>query len=144
VRPEVSLVVAGSGEPSYEARVRREVSRLGLESVVRFAGFVDAAEKMSVLAESEILVQPSYQESFGLAVVEAMAAGLPVVVTTGVDLWPLIEARGAGLVAASSPAALADAILRLGGDPVLRAEMGSRGVSLVREEFAPQVIGAQL
>ncbi|GAA3521871.1 glycosyltransferase family 4 protein [Nocardioides daeguensis] len=81
--PGLTATIYGDG-PCRED-VRREVERLGLEDVVALPGFVERAEFDHALRTASVLVNPSGREGYGLVVVEAMAAGTPVVVVDGPD-----------------------------------------------------------
>ena len=104
--------------------------RPGLEHVVEFAGFV--AEPERVLAGATIAVQPSRQEGFGMAVLMAMARGVPVVATGVGGLTEALSAGGGVLVRRDDPAALAAAIARLLGDAAERARIGTAGIEAAR------------
>lgn len=71
------LVIAGQGHD--EARVRREVARLGLDERVRFVGWISGEEKARLLAGARVVAMPSRIETFGIVAVEAFAAATPVV-----------------------------------------------------------------
>lgn len=142
--PEARLVIAGSGEPRYEAGLRRLANDLGLSGRVEFAGFVAGEEKQRLLERATVFVMPSYQENFGMAAVEAMAAGLPVILTKGVDLWPDVESYEAGLVVDHDAGALAAAMERAIGDAALRAAMGRNGAALVKAHYSHEVVGRAL
>ncbi len=89
------------------------------------------AGKAALLTGAQLLVLPSYSENFGNVVLEAMAAGRPVVVTPEVGLAPVVTSTGAGLVADGGPESLSRAMATLLGDPALRLEMGQRGEQAV-------------
>lgn len=76
------LVIAGGTTPAARAWVER-AARPPLSGHVRFAGYVGDDERRTLLAEAHMLVQPSLDEGFGLPVLEAMAAGVPVVISSG-------------------------------------------------------------
>lgn len=141
---DVHVVLAGSGTETFEAHLREEIDRLDLTKVVQLPGFVEGREKARLLAESSVFVLPSHQENFGMAVVEAMDAGIPVVISRGVGIWREVDEAGAGLVVEREPEAMADALAALLRDPKLRHRMGARGRELVRTSFAPERIGRQL
>jgi glycosyltransferase involved in cell wall biosynthesis len=86
VSSEWVLVVAGSGDPVYEAQVRNQVRALGLSSQVYFAGFVSGREKTRLLQRAEWFLLPSSQENFGVAVLEAVAHGCAVAIADQVYL----------------------------------------------------------
>ncbi len=79
-----------------------------------------------------------------MAIVEALASGIPVVVTREVDLWPDVSEFGSGIVIENDVAELTAALLTLLGNPALRDEMGKNGVRQVREKYSPSVVGKQL
>lgn len=142
--PEVDLVLAGSGSAAYEAKIHGDLERFGLSRNVRMPGFVEADQKDRLISEASVFVLPSVQESFGMAVVEAMAAGLPVVISRGVGIWNEVKEAGAGLVVEREPKALADGLFYLLRHPEDRRRMGANGRELVRASFAPALIGEQL
>ena len=142
--PDARLVIAGSGTKSYEAQLKQRVSQLGLTGSVEFPGFVEGAQKEALLERAALFVLPSHQENFGLAAVEAMAVGLPVIVTKGVDLWPEVQQADAGLAVEQDVAQLAPAMTRLLRDPEARQRMGRNGAALVRDKFSYQAVGRVL
>lgn len=130
-----TLTVAGDGAADYRAELSAQVQALGLAAWVRFIGFVGGADKTRTFAEADIFVLPSFQESFGLAALEAMGHGLPVVVSDQVPLSTEILAHRAGEVAlVGSPEALAAALSRL-LDPTRRAEAATNARTLAREAY---------
>ncbi len=135
-RPDLVLVVAGSGDAGFEQGVRRHATRLGLGDSVYWAGFLSGKEKLAALADADLFVLPSYSENFGTAVVEAMAAGLPVVISDRVGIHREVAAARAGLVVPCEQEAVADAMLRLTVDSALRGELGAHGRELARRRFS--------
>ena len=132
----VELTVAGDGEPALRAKLDGLVRELGLGGRVRFLGYVDGDAKRRALAEADCFILPSAHENFGLAVAEALAAGLPVIVTRGVALAPNVAAAGAGLVTEPTEVAVADAIAWAADHPGALMEMGERGWQLARRELS--------
>jgi glycosyltransferase involved in cell wall biosynthesis len=116
------LQIAGSGPE--EARLRDTVRELGLVENVSFAGPVFGAEKMELLAGADALALPSYSEGLPYALLEAMAAGAPVIVTR-VGAIPDVVVEGVhGLfVPPRDPVAIARAIVKLASDRDLLARM---------------------
>jgi glycosyltransferase involved in cell wall biosynthesis len=142
--PEARLLLAGSGPDAYERAIRREIGELGLGEAVTMAGFLEGREKERALASADVFVLPSRQENFGVAAVEAMDAGLPVVLSRGVGIWREVERAGAGLVVDRAPEAVASALVDLLADPDRRERMGADGRALVRERFSPHEVGEQV
>jgi glycosyltransferase involved in cell wall biosynthesis len=140
-RPAARLVIAGSGEPAYEATVRRAAGAL---DGVEFAGFVAGDAKVACLAAADVFVLPSFNENFGVAVLEAVAAGLPVVVSPGVQLAPWVESRGVGRIAPRTAEALASAIEGALRDAALRARVAQCGPEFVADDFGPARVAPAL
>jgi glycosyltransferase involved in cell wall biosynthesis len=115
-----------------------------LSSSVRFTGFLEGRKKEEVLEEADIFVLPSYHESFGIAVAEAMAWGLPVIVTDAVALYEEVRSADAGLVSrVGSSQALAEAIREL-ADPAKRREKGLNARRLVEQRFSRETLASSL
>lgn len=143
-RPDTALVLAGAGTPAYQAKLRAQVSALGLEGHVLFTGFLQDEQKLAALADCDLLVQPSYSESFGVTVVEAMACGLPVVISQQVGISHEVAQAEAGVVVSCQEEALAGALLRLMGDTELRRRLGANGRRLARQLFSLEALTARL
>jgi glycosyltransferase involved in cell wall biosynthesis len=111
--------------------LRHHACRLGLNGRVAFLGPVDAAAKWKLLSEADIFLLPTYGEGMPNAVLEAMAAGLPVV-TTPVGALPEMLPHGV-FVAPGDPQAIARAVLDLAGDPARRRELGQQNRRRVEE-----------
>ena len=125
--PGVRVVVAGNDEDGYRRVLEAQAARLGVTDRITFAGAVFDADKTALIAAAEALVLASYSENFGNVVLEAMAAGRPVIVTPEVGLASVVERTGAGVVAEGAPASLASAIVTMMSEPSRRRAMGERG-----------------
>jgi glycosyltransferase involved in cell wall biosynthesis len=132
----VELTIAGDGDPRYRAELTTLAETLGLSARVRFVGHVDGEEKRRVFAEADCFVLPSAHENFGIAVAEALAAGLPVIVTPGVALAPNVATAGAGLVTEATDDALASTITWAADHPAALVEMGQRAWRLARTDLS--------
>jgi glycosyltransferase involved in cell wall biosynthesis len=130
------LVVAGNDEEGYRAIIEELASRAGVAARVVFTGPVDGADKATLLAHAHVLVLPSYSENFGNAVLEAMAAGCPVIVTPEVGIAPVVQASGAGLVVEGDADSLGRAIDSVCGRDDMRAELGGRGRQVAATTFS--------
>ncbi|MBD0319626.1 MAG: glycosyltransferase, partial [Gemmatimonadetes bacterium] len=133
-RADVELAVAGTGDAAYRRELEERVRALAIGGRVRFLGHLEGADKARALADADLFVLPSYQENFGIAVAEALAAGLPVVVSPEVAIAAEVAEAGAGLVADAS--SLSAAIERLAADPAERARMGARAAALARARYS--------
>ncbi len=140
--PKARLVLAGDGE---RAMLEKEAARLGLASVVEFPGWVDGEYKARLLAEATLLVLPSHFEAFGVAVLEAMAWGKPVVATRVGGIPEVLEDGVHGLlVPPHDPSALAAALQGLLADRQLGLRMGLAGKAHVRERFGADEVLSSL
>lgn len=138
------LLVCGGGEPGYVASLRMRADARGIGDRMFWAGEVRDAEKASAFALADLFILPSHSENFGIAVVEAMAAGLPVVVSEGVPLAERIVEAGAGWRCGTDAASLAEA-LRAALDPGLDLRaMGARASALARAEYSVEAMGRRL
>jgi glycosyltransferase involved in cell wall biosynthesis len=140
----VELTIAGDGDPRYRADLTSLVAQLGLGARVRFIGHVNGEEKRRALADADCFVLPSAHENFGLAVAEALAAALPVIVTPGVALAPTVVAAGVGLVADATEDALRSTIAWAAEHPAALVEMGERAWRLARRDLSWQTTCARL
>lgn len=142
--PRAVLVVAGSGDDSYVRSLHARAEQLGVASDVVWTGFLDRGAKAAALADADVFVEPSESESFGLAAVEALAAGVPTVITEGVGIAGEVTGCGAGLVVPAEAQAIAGAIDRILHDAELASALSSRGAALVRSRYQPDAVAAQV
>lgn len=129
---DVQLVIVGEGE--QYAALERQAAERGLAERVRFTGYVDSR---LVLRAFDIYVQPSYYEGFGLSILEAMAAGLPVVACrVGGVADVVVDGETGLLVPAGDPEALATAVRRMLQDSELARRCGEAAAQRVRDLFS--------
>jgi glycosyltransferase involved in cell wall biosynthesis len=93
-----ALVLAGPGEDTYAEHLRLECVRLGIADRVVFTGMLNGPERITALRAADLFVLPSYQENFGIAVIESLAAGTPVIISDQVNLEESIRGSGVGEV----------------------------------------------
>jgi glycosyltransferase involved in cell wall biosynthesis len=106
-----SVVVAGTGSPEYEARLRGNVDRSSLKGRVHFVGFAQGDFKQLLLQGADLFALTSHSESLGIAAMEAMAAGTPILVTPAVPLALLVEKFDTGWVTSLDRRAIASALV---------------------------------
>ncbi len=133
--PDAMLAIVGGDEGGYEKNIKDQISKFKIDDRVIFTGMLRGADKSAALHDSDLFVLPSYSENFGMAVVEAMYAGLPVVVTEGVGISKDIQEAGAGMVVKKDAYELAGAMLAILHERHQGEEMGRRGKELVRHKF---------
>lgn len=139
--PEVRFVLVGVAESDdRETMLRAEVARRGINERVTFLGSLEGRDKAHAYVSSTLVALPSWTEAFPLVIPEAMAAGLPIVVTA-VGAIPDYVTDGADgfLLPPHDPAALADRINRLLDDEPLRGAMAERVRERAPREFAIEV-----
>lgn len=136
----VRLTVIGDGP--LMGRYRELVADLKLKEFVSLPGFLNQEEMIKDYERADIFVLPSVSrtEAFGLALLEAMAFGLPTITTAiGTGTEYLVEKDFNGLVVEPrDPRALANAIQKLIDEPELRSKMGKRSLQLVENRFSKQ------
>ncbi|MBV6623070.1 MAG: glycosyltransferase [Rivularia sp. (in: Bacteria)] len=138
------LLIAGDGELDYIDYLKQLIKSLNLNNRVTFTGFVQNEQKNLLLQGADMFVLPSVSENFSIATAEAMAAGLPVIVTPGVQLAPEIIAANAGLVAKEDVNALKLAISHLLTYPKLRQELGQNGSIWANNHYCWNQIASNL
>jgi glycosyltransferase involved in cell wall biosynthesis len=95
---DFTFIVAGSGEPDYESALRSRIQQSPLSDRVLMTGFASGADKDLLLQGADVFALTSHSESLGIVVLEALAAGVPVVLTPAVPLSPMVREHGLGAV----------------------------------------------
>ena len=136
------LVLAGPDEKNYKKEIELKIvnCKLKIGKDVIFTDMLIGEDKISAYRESDVFVLPSYSENFGMAVVEAMACGLPVIITKGVGISKEVEKAGAGIVIEKDKKQLTEAILKILENPQLGKKMGENGRKLVETEFSSEKV----
>jgi glycosyltransferase involved in cell wall biosynthesis len=97
-RESTSLILAGPDQIGWETNLRSQAARLNLTDRVVFTGMLQGNMKRGALASADAFILPSHQENFGISVVEALAAGVPVLISNRVNIWREIDADRAGYI----------------------------------------------
>jgi glycosyltransferase involved in cell wall biosynthesis len=142
--PMAHLTIAGSGDATYVASLKQKVLLSGLSGTVSFPGFLDGDQKRELLSSASAFILPSHHENFGMAVLEAIASGVPVIVSRQVQLSRFVEAHNLGVVANTDGDEFSAAIIGLLTNPALRNRVRENGRSLVSMTYNPSIIGRQL
>lgn len=141
--PGAKLAIVGPDNDGYGKKVQRWISEYGLNDAVRFIEHLDDVKVLQAYVDADVFVLPSYTENFGMTVVEAMACGLPVVISDQVNIHAEVEAAGAGLVTHCNVAEIADAVCELLEDTGRRKIMGQAGRREVQMRYTwPVIVGA--
>lgn len=96
--PDVDLVMAGPDQMGMQSKLASRAAECGIAHRVHWTGMIGGDVKWGALRGCEAFVLPSHQENFGISVVEALAAGRPVLISNQVNIWPEIETWEVGLV----------------------------------------------
>lgn len=133
--PELGwLVIAGpEGEPGYRAYLEKRARESGVEARVVFTGAVYDEEKKVLLRDADLFVLPSRYENFANAPAEAIACGVPVIITNACGIRSLVEGH-AGLVIATELEPLVEALRKLIHDKAFYAQM-KQGCRRVAEQL---------
>lgn len=126
-RPDALLVLVGPDDERLVAGLRTLAVAEGVRDAVVFVGMLRGRDKLAALAAADVWALPSHTENFGLAVVEAVAAGLPVILSPAVNVAAELEREGAALVRAATADDFAEAMLELLGDDERRAAVAAAG-----------------
>jgi glycosyltransferase involved in cell wall biosynthesis len=140
--PDVRFVLAGD---EGEKAVRDYAERLGVAHVVIVPGWVSGEQKQKLIDEADLFVLPSHFEALGVSILEAMAAGLPVVATRVGGIPDVINHGVNGLlVTEKQPALLADAINQLCDNETYRIQLAAAAYSMVSSTYALPRVFAQI
>jgi len=143
----VKLLLAGSDRfsPEYAATLRKQVADLGVERNIIFSGKVADEEIRDFYCAADAFLFPNEHQTWGLAVLEAMACGRPVLVSTGAAVHEILtDNQSAILFPPRNPPALAERITGLMKDPGTRSEIAARGMKLVQGKYNWEQFGLRM
>ncbi len=141
--PRVRLVLAGPDGAGMWEVLRTHAARLGVGARVSYRGLVDPEAKIRLLAYASLFALPSRSEGMSIALLEALAAGVPAVISSRCNV-PEIEAEAAGRVVEPEPRQVAKALGDLLGDEALRVSMARGAVRLAQDRFSVDRMAAQM
>ena len=136
----IILNIIGPDENNYLQTLLQIIKNLGCSKNIKFLGLLDRIELLPVLSRSDIFILPSRHENFGISVLEAMAANIPVIVTRYVPISQEIIANKAGIVIDYSENELFQSMNFLINNKNLRELYGINGRRIVQEKFSKNVI----
>jgi len=143
-RDDLHLVLAGPDNEGYGQTVRDYLARGRVLHKATFTGLLSGEDRYSILREAEVFALSSYTENFGQSAAEAMASGVPIVISDRVNIWPDVAEAKAGLVVPCDPKATAQALRALVDDPQGAREMGARGKRWAAEHLTWDAVGRQM
>lgn len=142
--PGAHFAIAGPDEDGTGQRARQQAARLGLGGCVSFLGMLNGEARLAALADADLFVLTSYSENFGMAAAEALAAGVPVLLSDRVGIAQCVAGAGAGVVVGLQPAQIAQAWMALLRNCAGLRAMGERGAWLVRTQFDAGSVARQM
>jgi glycosyltransferase involved in cell wall biosynthesis len=111
-RPELQFVIAGPDQSGLRPALEARVAALGIADRVHWTGMLSGHGKWGALRDAEALFLPSHQENFGIVVAEALACGVPVLISDKVNIWREIVADDAGIAATDTEAGARELLQR--------------------------------
>ena len=133
------LVFAGDGDAEYVDQLKTLARRKGLNGDALFVGWLEGDRKYAALKGASLLALPSYQENFGICLIEALAYGVPVLVSPHVNLAPEIEKADAGWVTPLDRENFESTLAEALGNEAERKRKGIRGCALARRYASSNV-----
>lgn len=144
--PDTLLAIIGPDDEGLRPQLERLARELGIAPRVRFTGPAYGPDRLAALAATDIWVLPSHTENFGVAVIEAMAAGLPVVISKEVNIARAAREAAAALICDVDPGDVAHQLRILLTSPAHVARLSENGRAFAARyewsEVAPQMLAA--
>jgi glycosyltransferase involved in cell wall biosynthesis len=140
------FVLAGANpqDANYEQQIIDKIKTSRLAKYTTITGFIMGDFKLELLKDADLFVLPSYYENFGIAVAEAMAIGLPVVISDQVHIWPTVIKYQAGWVTSTDINSLTNT-LKIGlENPQQRQIKGENARQLVLNEYSWNAIAKDM
>ncbi|HLO84753.1 MAG TPA: hormogonium polysaccharide biosynthesis glycosyltransferase HpsP [Nostocaceae cyanobacterium] len=143
---EFHFVLAGSNpqDPTYEQRIKLQIENSPLRSHTTMTGFVSGELKASLLQAADLFVLPSYYENFGIAVAEAMVAGVPVLISDQVYISPQVQESESGWVGKNNVKVLVELLKTALSDPQERQRRGLNAKKYALEHYSWDAIARQI
>jgi glycosyltransferase involved in cell wall biosynthesis len=142
---EFHFILAGSNpqDADYETQIKVQIYNSRLAKYTTITGFVSGDLKVKLLTKADLFVLPSYYENFGLAVAEAMAAGVPVVISDRIHIAEDIQQTEAGWVGPLEVGAIANSIKSALLNPQERQRRGLNGKEYAKKHYNWEAIAQQ-
>lgn len=138
-----TLLIAGPDELDHSAELNAKVDAMGLQGRVRVEGPVPEAAKAAAFAAADVFVLPSFSENFGIVVAEALAQGVPAIVSDGAP-WASLATEQCGWFIGTDSASIGGAMAAaMRQSPAERRDMGVRGHAHVKRDFGWDGIAVQ-
>jgi len=142
--PMAHLIICGSGDPALVTALQQQAAALGIANRVTWTGFVTGELRLAAYATAEMFVLPSHSENFGIALLEAMAAGLPCLSTNQVALAVDAATSGAVHIAAREANSFAQAMSNLLNSASQQQSLAQAARTLARSDYSLAAMGRSL
>ncbi len=131
---DLYLVIAGPDD-GFQPYLESEIRRLNLEKRVLFTGMLSGKDKLSAYIDAEIFILPSYFENFSMSTTEAMACGLPVIISNKVGIYKEIKESQAGIVSEVEAESIYQSIINLLHNPEQISLLRNNAKKLIKEKY---------
>ncbi|MFU8828199.1 MAG: glycosyltransferase [Phycisphaerales bacterium] len=138
------LALVGPSDENYLSSLKAQGEQLGVSDRLIFTGMLKGTERIEALADADLFTLPSYQENFGVAVIEAAGAGTPVLISDQVNICGEVEAAKVGRVVACETGVLGAALGEMLADRVSLRVTGERARAWARDHFSWSSIADQV
>lgn len=142
--PDARLVIAGPENDDWGAGMRALATELGLSNSVLFCGPLHGPDVTQAYVDADVFALTSYTENFGMTVVEAMAAGTPVLISDQVNISEDLAADSAALVVKCDIREIAEGLLDLLSNGERRRLLARRGADTVRDRYSLPAVSSDL
>lgn len=132
---DLTLIIAGDDSVPYASNIKKVILDLNMSDRVIFTGEVKGNDKWSLYKNAYMFVLPSYSENFGMAIIEAMACGCPVIISDKVGISKEIKENNAGVIVQTNVNSIAEGITALLNDSELRNKITSNGKTMVEKYY---------
>lgn len=131
-----AFVIAGNGESDYMNQIQDLLEKHRISDRTHLVGFVNGETKNLYLQGADLFVLTSHSENFGIAVIESLAAGTPVLITNGVAISPMVKEQDLGYVAQLDSEAIASTIQEFFEHPQVAKQKGDRAQQYIAEHYS--------
>ncbi len=133
--PNLYLAIVGPDEKNYQKTIKKLIQKNNIKDRVIFTGLLKGKEKLGAYLDAKAFVLPSYSENFGMVALEAMACGLPTIISNQVGIYKEVEKHQAGLIARTNPKSISWALLNVLKNPKLASSLSENGKNLVKQVY---------
>ena len=140
----LKLIITGDGDPALIAELKNLAKELSIEDSILWTGFLSGRMRLKAMAKATVFCLPSHSENFGMALLEAMAAGLPCVSTDQVALGVGAAKVGAVYLTPVAVESLTEALLTILSNEQLRADLSVKAQKFAEEFHSMSVLARRL